>query len=57
MGKRALLAKYLQDIRASYCFLPMMLALLAVILARAVLLKTLFKNYAEPSKAKGQVPL
>lgn len=57
MGKRALLAKYLQDIRASSLFLPMMLALLAVILARAALLKTLFKNYAEPSKAKGQVPL
>lgn len=37
MSKRALIAKYVQDIRASYWFLPTALALLAVALAQATL--------------------
>lgn len=37
MSKRALIAKYLQDIRASYWFLPTALALLAVLVAQSTL--------------------
>lgn len=37
MSKRALIAKYLQDLRASYWFLPTNLAILAVILSQVTL--------------------
>ncbi|WP_370400450.1 DUF2254 domain-containing protein [Sulfitobacter sp. JB4-11] len=37
MSKRALIAKYFNDIRASYWFLPTILALLAVVLAQVTL--------------------